>query len=69
MATLLQSSVPPERILDLVVAWDDVSGSSYDPVQSKFLAKSSAKLASSAPQQGALHELSAFHQKLQDLKS
>ena len=62
-------SPPPERVLDLFVAREDVSGAVYDPSQSKFVPKPHTTPASSALQQGALHELSALHQEIQELKA
>ena len=53
MATMLGGSIPLERVLDLVVAWEDVGKKFYDPTKSKFVSLPDPTNTSSAPQQGA----------------
>ena len=68
MAALLQSDISPDRVLDLVVAWEDVTRSAYDPALATFVPHVEPQQSGSAPQQGALHDLSALQQEVRDLK-
>ena len=67
MVALLQSSITSDRVLDLVVAWEDVNKCVYNPLQPRFLQRTDATLPSSAPQ-GALPELSSLHQEIKEMR-
>ena len=59
---MFSGSIPLEKIPRLVVAWEDVSKKIYDPTKSKFLPSPETTKTSSAPQQGALPDLSSLQQ-------
>ena len=66
MATLLQVGLEPERMLDLVVAWEDVALVKYDCSAMKFKPANS-QVGGGAPI-GAPHTVGFLHQELGDLR-
>ena len=68
MATILNNAIPADRVLDLVVAWEDVSQHVYDPTQAKFVPVAQTQKSSDAPQ-GASPDISSLHQEIRDLRA
>ena len=66
MATLLQVGLEPERMLDLVVACEDVASMKYDPSTMKFK-PNNTQVGGGAPA-GALHVVEFLQQELADLR-
>ena len=66
MATLLQVGLEPERMLDLVVAWEDVASVRYDCVAMKFKPVGN-QMGGGAPA-GAPHAVEFLHQEIADLR-
>ena len=66
MATLLQVGLEPERMLDLVVAWEDVASVRYDCAAMKFKPVGT-QMGGGAPT-GAPHAVEFLHQEIADLR-
>ena len=68
MATMLNNAIQADRVLDLIVAWEDVSQHMYDPSQAKFVPVAQTQKSSDAPQ-GASQDTSSLHQEIRDLRA
>ena len=66
MATLLQVGLEPERMLDLVVAWEDVASVKYDCATMKFK-PTGTRMGCGAPT-GAPHAVDFLHLEIADLR-
>ena len=66
MATLLQVGLEPERMLDLVVAWEDVASVKYECSAIKFKPVGT-QMGGGAPT-GAMHTVDFCHQEIADLR-
>ena len=66
MATLLQVALEPERMLDLVVAWEDVASVKYDYAAMKFKPVGT-QMGGGAPT-GAPHAVEFLHQEIADVR-
>ena len=66
MATLLQVGLEPERMLDLVVAWEDVASVRYDCSAMKL--KPANTQVGGGASTGAPHAVNFPHQELADLR-
>ena len=69
MAAMFGGSISPERVPDLVMAWEDVGKKFYDLSQAKCVSLPKPTKTSSAPGQRALTDLSSLQQEIQNLKS
>ena len=66
MATLLQAGLAPKRMLDLVVAWEDVALVRYDCSTMKFK-PANTQMRGGTPT-GAPHAVDFLHQEIADLR-
>ena len=68
MATILNNTITADTALDLVVAWEDVSQSVYDPALAKFEQAPEPAQTGGAPQE-APQDFSSLHHEVCNLKA